>query len=326
MHAIIPVAGKGTRMRPHTWSVPKVLMTVAGKTMLGHIIDGLRASGVDRLTLVVGYLGDEIVEWTKEEYPDMTLDWEFQERMDGLASAVMLASSSVDDGPTLVVLGDTIFRGDLSPAFDPEMNMIAVRRVEDPSRFGVVVLDGDRVTKLVEKPSDFVSDLAIVGIYGFRSGRSLIDATTRLISSGRRTRGEFQLTDAMQMMLEEGAPFGVFEIEGWYDCGKHETMLDTNRRLLDLSEGTPSPDCPASCIVQPVSIAPGTEIVSSVIGPHVSLDRGCRIENSVIRNSIIGSGTVIRNATLLDSIIGREAEITGRAASIRAGSSCRIEL
>ncbi|MCD4700613.1 MAG: NTP transferase domain-containing protein, partial [Candidatus Aegiribacteria sp.] len=304
MHAIIPVAGKGTRMRPLTWSVPKVLIRLAGNTVLGHIIDELKTYGVDHITLIVGYLGDEIVKWTRNNYPDIQIDYAVQERMDGLASAVYLASPMTDDGHTLVVLGDTLFKADLSLAFRDESNMIAVKRVEDPRRFGVVVLDDRKVERLVEKPSEFVSDLAIVGIYGFSSGSTLMDAISRLIESGKKTRGEFQLTDAMQLMLEEGHPFGCFEVEDWYDCGEPETFLETNRNLLELGKGSSEGDHESAVIVPPVSIDADVKITSSIVGPYVSIASGSEIRGSIVRNTIVGCGTRLRNVHISDSIIG----------------------
>ncbi|MFO8183552.1 MAG: sugar phosphate nucleotidyltransferase [Candidatus Aegiribacteria sp.] len=326
MHAIIPVAGKGTRMRPLTWSVPKVLIRLAGNTMLGHIIDGLVDSGVDHITLIVGYLGDEIVDWTRKNYPDIEVDFAFQEKMDGLASAISLASPMADDRPTLVVLGDTLFSADLKEAISEDRNMIAVRRVEDPRRFGVVVMQGDRVMKLVEKPSEFVSDLAIVGIYGFRSGSLLMEATERLVRSGRKTRGEYQLTDAMQMMLDEGHRFGAFQVDGWYDCGKPETILTTNRRLLELGRGRDPGGIEGSLVIPPVSVEEDAEIASSIIGPFVSISGGCRIEGSIVSNSILGAGTAIKETMVRDSITGEDVKVTGSAARLTAGSSCQVEI
>ena len=326
MHAIIPVAGKGTRMRPLTWSVPKVLIHLAGKTMLGHIIDELIISGVDHITLIVGYLGDEIVDWTRKTYRNIQVDFALQKTMDGLASAVNLASPMTDEGKTLVVLGDTLFKADLSLAFNDESNMIAVKRVDDPGRFGVVLQNNNRIERLVEKPSEFVSDLAIVGIYGFSSGSVLMDATSRLIDSGKKTRGEFQLTDAMQMMLDEGQPFGCFEIEGWYDCGKPDTILQTNRILLDLNKGSSAGKTKNSVVIPPVSIDTDVNIESSVIGPYVSIAPGSEIRNSIVSNSIVGCGTSLTSVNIQDSIIGDEAEIYSSAARINAGSSSKIEI
>lgn len=326
MHAVIPVAGKGTRMRPITWSVPKVLIRLAGNTMLGHIMDDLIAAGVDHVTLIVGYLGDEIVRWTRENYPGVKVDFAVQEKMDGLASAILLAAPMTGDGPLLVVLGDTLFKADLSQAFQDRRNMIAVSRVEDPRRFGVVVLENDRVARLVEKPPEFVSDLAIVGIYGFSSGTGLMDAAGRLVRSGRMTRGEFQLTDAMQLMLEEGNEFGAFQVDGWYDCGKPETVLATNRILLEMGRGRTSSRIQGSVIIPPVSIHEEAEVVSSIVGPHVSISAGSRVDGSIVSDSIVGCGTTVSNALMKGSIIGNDTRVSGRAFRLIAGSSCEIDL
>jgi len=326
MHAIIPVAGKGTRMRPLTWSVPKVLIRFAGNTVLGHIIDELTAYGVDHITLIVGYLGEEVVKWTRDNYPEIRVDFAVQERMDGLGSAVYLASPMTDDEHTLVVLGDTLFRADLSLACSGESNMIAVKRVEDPSRFGVIVHEKGVVSKLVEKPTEFVSDLAIVGIYGFRSGSVLMDAISSLIKSGRKTGGEYQLTDAMQLMLEDGQPFGCFEVEEWYDCGKPETLLETNRILLNRGIGTTEVLNENAVIIPPVCLEDNVRITSSVVGPYVSIASGSEISGSIVSNTVIGFDSRLKNVHISDSIIGNEAEIKGSAATISAGSTCKIEI
>jgi len=313
-------------MRPLTWSVPKVLIRLAGNTILGHIVDELTATGVDHITLIVGYLGDEIVEWSRKSYPDINIDFAVQKEINGLASAIYLASPMTDDGKTLVVLGDTLFRADLSLAFNDKSNMIAVKRVKNPERFGVVIHDGNRVERFVEKPPEFISDLAIVGIYGFLSGTVLMDAISRLINSRKKTRGEYQLTDAMQMMLEAGDAFDCFEVEGWYDCGKPETLLETNRILLDSRKGFQPESHADVVIIPPVNIEKNVKIESSVLGPYVSIASGCEVRNSIIRNTIIGYGTNLINVNIRDSIIGNDADISGVAARISAGSSCRIEI
>jgi glucose-1-phosphate thymidylyltransferase len=326
MHAIIPVAGKGTRMRPLTWSIPKALIPLAGNTVLGHIIDVLTASGVDHITLIVGYLGENVLEWTRANYPGIEVDFAVQDRMNGLASAVQLASPMTDDENTLVVLGDTLFRADLTQAIRNDSNMIAVKRVDDPGRFGVVVEDDGVVKRLVEKPSEFISDLAIVGIYGFSSGLILMDAISRLITSGKMTRGEFQLTDAMQLMLDEGHQFECFEVEKWFDCGKPETLLETNRILLDSGEGSSPAVYKNTVIVPPVSIERDVRITDSVIGPYVSIGSGSDIASSIITDTIICSNACISAAHLQESIIGEEAVISSRPVSINTGSSSRIEI
>jgi glucose-1-phosphate thymidylyltransferase len=326
LHAIIPAAGIGTRLRPQTWSVPKPLLEVAGKPILAHIMDDLTVSGVDHVTLIVGYLGNEVVAWAKKSYPSLSIDFAVQENMDGLASAVSLAEPFTSDARTLVVLGDTLFTADLRGATSVPMNMLAVMEVDDPSRFGVVLMDGDRVSRLIEKPSESVSRLAIVGVYSFLSGSVLMDAVRRLIASGRKTRGEFQLTDAMQLMLTEGHPFGVFPVSGWFDCGRPETFLETNRALLDRSGGEVLGDISRAVLIPPVSIGAGAVVVDSVIGPHVSVGSGATVTGSVIADSVIGPGARIHGALLRASIIGSGASISGAPSSISVGSTAEIRL
>lgn len=326
MHAIIPVAGKGTRLRPLTWSTPKPLLQVAGKPILGHIIDKLISAGIVHVTLIIGYLGDEIVKWTKKEYPDIHVDFAEQSNMDGLASAVNLAAPMTGDGVTLVVLGDTIFSADVSHALNPQRNMIAVKRVDDPSRFGVVLLEDGRIVRLIEKPEEFISNLAIVGIYGFSSGTVLMDATSKLIKSGKRTKGEYQLTDAMQLMLDEGHDFGVFEVDEWLDCGKPETFLETNRTLLDSGSGERRAEIKDSIIIPPVSLPEGAVISSSIVGPYVSIGSDSRVENSIISNTVIGKRSAIDHVNITDSIIGDDAVVSGKAEKLNVGNSSTIEL
>lgn len=325
MHAIIPVAGMGTRLRPITHTTPKALIPVAGRPVLGHIVDRLIPAGVDRVTLVVGHLGDSIVSWVRSEFP-LEVGFVRQDSMDGLASAVALAAPYVDDGPTMVVLGDTIFEADLRDIARGTCNRLAVCPVDDPSRFGVVVSEGGMAVRLVEKPVEFVSDLAIVGIYLFRSGLRMIRACGDLIRGDIRTRGEYQLTDAMQLMIDAGEPFELFRVDDWLDCGKPETLLQTNRAMLDRIAGeTPAPR--EGCIVLPPSwIDPGAEISDSVIGPYASIGSGCRIRGSLVRNTIACGGNAVSDSVLDSSVLGFGASVTSRPASICLGDDSTISL
>jgi len=326
MHAIIPVAGKGTRLRPHTYSTPKALLPVAGRPILAHIIDRLIPAGIERLTLIVGHLGDQIVEWTKNRY-DLPVDFAVQESMDGLAAAVLLASPWCDESRTMVVLGDTIFEADLSSLGSGSRNIIGVRRVEDPGRFGVVVMEGERVVRLVEKPAEYVSDIAIVGIYCFNSGSGLMDACSSLVDSGRRTKGEFQLTDAMQNMLACGEEFGTFQVESWFDCGNVETMLETNRILLDARPQETSQELLRdSIVIQPSFVSSDARLSSSVIGPYASIGPGSIIDRSVVSDSIVGSNSRITSAILEHSLVGNDVVVEGHLQSFNTGDNSVIEL
>jgi len=324
MHAVIPVAGMGTRLRPVTHTTPKALVPVAGRPVLGHIIDRIIPAGVDRITLVVGHLGDPIVDWVRSEY-GMRVDFARQESMDGLAGAIALCARLVDDGPTLVVLGDTLFEADLSGIASESRNRLAVCPVEDPSRFGVVVAEGNRAVRLVEKPSEFVSDLAIVGIYMFRSGTGMIEACEDLIRNGIRTRGEFQLTDAMQRMIDGGEEFEVFRIDDWLDCGRPETLLQTNRILLDRNTGTtPASELPGTIVIPPCYVHPDAILENCVIGPYVSIGPGCRVAGSVVRDSIACGSNMIEDSVLDGSVLGFRASVTGRPVSVCLGDDSTI--
>lgn len=323
MHAIVPVAGKGTRLRPHTYSVPKPLLPVAGKPVLGHILETLMEGGISRVTLIVGYMGDEIVSWARENY-DLQVDFAVQEVMNGLGSAIGLAEPLVEEGPVLIALGDTIFDADMQKIGASDRNLIGTRKVDDPRRFGVVVEEGDRVVRLVEKPAEFVSDLAIVGLYFFRSSGRLMEAIGKLVSMGRKTRGEYQLTDAMQLMIDDGDDFGTFRIEGWFDCGKTETLLETNSRLLQRSGSVVRGEVTDSVIIDPVHIAEGAQISCSVVGPGVTIRSGVTMDDCIVRQSIIGRDTTLGCSILESSLLGRNVEVRDQTGSLNVGDCCRV--
>ena len=326
MHCIIPAAGKGTRMRPLTWSTPKPLIPVAGRPMLGHVIDSLLEAEVDHITLIVGYLGDDIVSWARRTYPHIKVDFALQEEADGLASAVLLAEQFVDDGPSMIVLGDTLFTADLSVLKGETRNMIVTAPVDDPSRFGVVVMDGSSVAELVEKPAKFISNLAIVGVYYFASGRKLIGYCRELLERDIRTRGEYQLTDAMQLMLQNGEPFGILDIEGWYDCGKPETLLETNRALLENNGGSGTPVLENSQVIEPCFFGSGTVIRNSVVGPWFSGGAGVLIENSRIANTIAGADSEFLNVVLTETVTGERSKVQGSPSQLFTGDDSVAEI
>ena len=326
MHCIIPAAGMGKRMRPHTWSMPKPLLPVAGKPIIGHLIDSLARAGVDRVTLITGYLGGMLVDWARSAYPDLRVDFVEQRQADGLGAAVGLAGGLVDDGPVMVALADTLFTSDLSFLRGCDRNMLAVCPVSDPERFGIVVTNADgEVLRLVEKPSDPVGNLAIVGVYYFASGVSLMRACGELKRSDIRTRGEYQLTDAMQLMLADGEPFSTWTVRNWFDCGTTDTLLETNRELLDILGGSGAPKLENSLVIQPCAFASGVVLRNSVVGPHVSACEGALFEDCIVRDSIIGSGARLHGLTLAGSMIGAGASVLKRLQSLSIGDDCSIE-
>lgn len=326
MHCIIPAAGKGTRMRPLTWSTPKPLLPVAGKPILAHVLDTVSQADVDHVTLITGYLGDSIVAWARSAFPGIEIDYAVQERTDGLATAVLLAEEFSTGGPTMVVLGDTLFSADLTVLRGEKRNLIVTSPVDDPSRFGVVVMDGDKVKRLVEKPSEFVSNLAIVGVYYFSEGEKLMDGCREIMEKGIRTRGEFQLTDAMQLMLQRGEPFGTLDIDGWYDCGKPDTLLETNRELLSRAGPSGEPLLENSRVIPPCFIGEGTRITDSVVGPYFSCGRGVVIRNSRIEDGIAGDSCVFDGVALKGSVTGRRVSVSGAAGKMLLGDDSVVEI
>ncbi len=326
MHCIIPAAGKGTRMRPLTWSIPKPLIPVAGRPMLAHVIDSLLEADVDHITLVVGYLGDSIVSWARAAYPHIKIDHAVQEEADGLASAVLLAEQYVTDGPSMIVLGDTLFAADLSVLRGETRNMIVTSPVEDPSRFGVVVMEGSSVAKLIEKPSEPISNLAIVGVYYFASGRKLMEYCRELKEKDIKTRGEYQLTDAMQLMLQSGEPFGILDIKGWFDCGKPETLLETNRELLNRNGGFGTPVIENSVVIDPCFFGEKTVIRNSVVGPWFSGGTGVLIENSRLSNTIAGADSEFKHVMLTESVTGERSIVHGSFCKVYTGDDSVAEI
>ena len=322
--AVIPVAGVGTRLRPHTHTIPKALIHVAGKPMVAHILDELRDAGVRDFVLVVGYMGDRVRSKISRLYPDLNLTFVEQPEQRGLGHAIYLTREAVGRRDAIIVLGDTLFRVDFKQVFDRHVSRIGVKEVEDPRRFGVVDMQGEQVRKFVEKPEHPPSKLAIVGIYYIVDTPALYGALDEMISKDRATRGEYQLTDALQMMLERGVPMEIFPVEGWYDCGKPETLLETNRALLDL--GNHNAKIEGSVVIPPVAVAPDAVVRESVIGPYATVASGALIERSIIRNTIVNERAQVKGVLLDGSLIGEEAVVEGAYLNLNIGDSSELHL
>jgi len=332
MRAVIPVAGVGTRLRPHTYALPKVLLNVAGKPILAHIIDKILEYGVNEATIITGYMGKLIEEFIHSKYPSVKVDFVEQKQMKGLGHAIWTGKETYkNDEQLIIILGDTIFDVDLSVALNSSTSSIGVKPVEDPRRFGVVFLNEDEVidgkktiNKFIEKPEIPISNLAIVGLYYIQNVNRLVTVLDELIEKDIRTRGEYQLTDALELMLQKGEKFTTFHTEGWYDCGKPETLLSTNRFLLDKY---PTPrQIQGSVIIPPCYVSEKATVVNSIIGPYASIADDAIIENSIIKNSIISYEAVVCNTLLNESILGNEAELRGKFTKYNIGNSSTIEL
>jgi glucose-1-phosphate thymidylyltransferase len=323
--AVIPVAGVGTRLRPHTHTQPKVLLHVAGKPILAHILDDLVALDVKRAVLVIGYMGELVRAFVNRAYPRLKVDYVVQEERLGLGHAVSLAAPYANDRPLLIVLGDTVFEVDLKAVLQARVNAIGVKEVEDPRRFGVVEVDGSgRVTRLVEKPEHPATNLAITGIYYFTHGGPLFAALEELQRRNQRTRGEFQLTDALQILVTQGEELRTFPVEGWYDCGKTETLLETNRILLDKFADTPA--IPGTVTLKPVFVAPGATVENCILGPHVSVAAGARLRNTVMRDSIVNENATVEDILLEGSVVGENAVVSGGFRHVNVGDSSEVHV
>lgn len=323
MRAVIPAAGFGTRLKPHTFSLPKVLLNVGGKPILGHIIEKLLEEKIFKATFVVGYLGEKIIEYVEKHFPELQADFIEQKEMLGLGQAIHLAAPTFDDEEVFIILGDTIFDVNLHQVFTKKQTSLGVKEVDDPSRFGVAVCKNGTVSKLIEKPKEPVSKLALVGLYYITNAKLLGECLDELIKKNIRTKDEYQLTDALQLMIEKGEHISTFPVEGWYDCGKPETLLSTNKFLLTKSGTNRIPE--GVLINHPVFISEKAEVRNSVIGPYTTIASNCVVEDSIIVNSILSPGAKVVKAVLENSIIGSEAFIKGKFQKLNAGDSSEIE-
>jgi glucose-1-phosphate thymidylyltransferase len=323
--AIIPAAGIGTRLRPHTHALPKALLYVAGRPIIAHILDDLRKVGVSSLVLIVGYKGELIEEYVSREYSDLDTTFVYQTERRGIGHAVHLTREVADTGePVLIVLGDTILRTDLARVMSARANILGVKEVADPRRFGVCEVRQGRIVRLVEKPEKPPSNLAVVGLYFIRDSALLFEVLAEQIEKGMLNRGEYQITDALQMMIDRGSRFETFEVREWYDCGKPEALLETNRQLL--AGKTEVPETEGSLFIPPVAVASTAKIVNSIIGPFASIAANSVVENSIIRDSVIDQGAKVSNCLLQGSIIGSQSVISGGFHHLNIGDSSEVAI
>ncbi|MFM2269350.1 MAG: hypothetical protein RL757_2791 [Bacteroidota bacterium] len=330
MKAVIPVAGAGTRLRPHTYTQPKPLLPVAGKPIIAFLIDDLRAAGVHDFVFIIGYLGEKIRGFIHENYPDLNVEFVEQNEREGLGHAIWTARNLLEKEPEiLIVLGDTITDLDLKKIIKTKNSCLAVKEVKDPRDFGVAELGLDgKVMRVVEKPRIPKSNLALVGVYKIKEVNTLLDELEKNIFENQRSHGEFQLTDALMQMIQKNIQFDIERVNQWFDCGKKEVLLDTNRILLDkiIYNAADEPAFDNTIIVHPVSIGKNCQITDSIIGPHVTIGDGAVIERSLLRNSIIGAFAQLSNTALFHSIIGNDTSVFGIQKSLNIGDNTELEL
>jgi glucose-1-phosphate thymidylyltransferase len=328
MKAIIPVAGAGTKLRPHTYTQPKALIPLAGRTILNIIVDQLKDAGITEFIFIIGYLGEKIQDYVTANYPDLTCHFVTQSDRHGTGHAVELTKTLVGDDEVIIVLGDTIADYDLKEVMENPFSMLGVKKVDDPRNFGVAEIEEDGfISRVVEKPAIPKSNMALVGIYKIKESNLLYGCLEKIIASN----GEFQdfnLTDALECMINQGAKFKSFKVSSWFDCGKKETLLESNSILLKKFGGNIYETNPFqnTIIIPPVSIGEGCVIKNSVIGPNVAIGEHTSINHGIIKDSIIGAYSNIYEIILNNSLIGNDAEVKGVSRNLNIGDNTAIDL
>ncbi len=332
MKLIVPMAGRGTRVRPHSHVTPKPLLSVKGRRIVERIVDTFARVLPDVPDEGIFVLGpdfgtdirDQLTEICEDR--DMTPHFPVQETSLGTAHAVGCAEEHLQ-GAGIVVFADTLFQIDDDVTFDEEADVVAfVREVDDPSRFGVAVRDGERVTKLVEKPDEPISNEALIGIYYMRELSALKGEIDYLIENDMKgAGGEYQLTDAFDRRLQKGDVFTTASVDAWMDCGTIPALLETTGRILDresddLRQGTVKD----SVIHEPVYVGPGATIENAVVGPHVSVEEGGTVKDAVVRDSIVFADGIVENAVLSESVVGRHAAVKQDLQTINVGDHSQI--
>ncbi|MBS1667251.1 MAG: NTP transferase domain-containing protein [Bacteroidetes bacterium] len=329
MKAIIPVAGAGTKLRPHTYTQPKALIPLAGKTILSIIIDQLREAGINEFIFIVGYLGEKIQDYVEEKYPELTAHFIYQNERHGIGHAIQLTNDIVGEDEIFIVLGDTICEFDVKAVVDYPGSILGVKRVDDPRNFGVAELDEDgNIERVVEKPQIPKSNMALVGIYRIKESGILFNCLRNNINNQVTSYGEYNLTDAIECMINNGVKLQSFKVQNWFDCGRKDTLLDSNAKLLKKFGSAISPEhqFENTIIIEPVSIGKGCDIKNSIIGPNVAIGEQTKVNYSIVKDSIIGSFANLDDIVLTSSLIGSDTEVKGESRSLNIGDNTEIDL
>jgi glucose-1-phosphate thymidylyltransferase len=329
MKAIIPVAGAGTKLRPHTYTQPKALIPLAGKTVLSIIVDQLKDAGINEYIFIVGYLGEKIQDYVKALYPDITAHFVYQNDRQGIGHAVRLTRNIVNGDNIFIVLGDTICDYDVQSVLSNPTSMIGVKKVDDPRNFGVAEIDSEAdIMHLVEKPHIPKSNMALVGVYKIMESEMLFQCLEVNMKQGLKTHGEYSITDALDCMIKKGAQFKAFKVDSWFDCGRKETLLESNATLLKKFDARAElcPQYENTVLIQPVSIGTGCSIKNSIVGPNATIGDSTTIDSSIIKNSIIGSFSNLFDIVLDTSLIGSDTSIRGETRTLNIGDNTDIDL
>ncbi|MBL7127892.1 MAG: nucleotidyl transferase [Ignavibacteria bacterium] len=329
MKVIIPVAGFGKRLRPHTLSNPKVLLNVAGDPMIFYIVDQLIKDRIaSSIIFITGFLGNRIEDYINETFK-FKFEFVVQEEAHGLGHAIYCAKKKFSPDKkedVLIILGDTLFDVDLKKMCDNKYSVIGVKKVDDPRRFGVVEKDNNGfINKFIEKPASpkvSPSNEAIVGLYYLKDSKLLFDSLEYIIENNIKSKGEFQLTDALEKMINENGKMKTFNVNGWLDCGKPETILETNRYILQKRNKKYKIK---SCLINdPVYIGKNVALENCIIGPHATINDNCVLKNCNISNSIISEDCVIENSTLTESLIGKSSKVKNKIDVLNLGEYSEI--
>ena len=302
--AIIPAAGKGVRLLPYTANMPKTMISVAGKPILGHILDQAEGLGIKKVVFIVGYKKEAIVEFVRSQYPHLQVCFVEQTEPKGLGHAIYLAKPYIT-GPCFILLGDTIVDGDLRPLVFGGQNAVGIKPVSDPSRFGIVELKDEKILSFEEKPEHPKSNLAIIGAYSFLDSAQLFSALEEVIRSGKTVKNEIQLTDALSVLLARGVTIAPVHLNDWFDCGTVEVLLQTNRLLLDRHQNVPPSLQKHNNIVPPCWIADGVKAENCVLGPYVSVAYGAQLEGCTLQDVIVGPQTNLHKKTATHAVLDK---------------------
>jgi glucose-1-phosphate thymidylyltransferase len=334
MQIIIPMAGKGKRMRPHTLTTAKPLIPVAGKPVVQRLVEDITKVCGEKVTEIAFVIGPDfgteieanLIKVAESQGAKGTIH--YQDKALGTAHAIMCASEALT-GKTVIAFADTLFKADFVMDTEQE-GVIWVQKIDDPRQFGVVKLNANGViTDFVEKPQEFISDLAIIGIYYFKDGDNLKKELKYLLDNNITEKGEFQLTNALENMKKKGIRFTPGQVTEWLDCGNKNATVYTNQRVLEFDKGKnhlkgKNIKNSNSIVIEPCFIGDNVELINSVVGPHASIGQGTLVEGSIIKNSIVQGGAKISNANIGNSMIGSGAEVTGKALDLSAGDYTQV--
>jgi glucose-1-phosphate thymidylyltransferase len=330
MKAIIPVAGVGSRLRPHTHTQPKALVPVAGKAILLHIVDMLIDNGVQDLVFVIGYMGAKIRRFITSHYKgtDLRIEFVVQDPREGIGHALYLAREHFrHEKNMMIVLGDTIVNPNLQAFTESPHSVLGVQKVSDPGSFGIAELGSDgNIRRLVEKPQIPKSNLALVGIYKIADPALLTEGLEYIVHNDIKHIGEHQLTDALMYMVENGHSMRTVPVDSWFDCGKRSSLLEANAILLGRlhKENPQRYKYPSTIIIPPVSIGKNCKITHSIIGPNVAIGDGAIVSYSIVEDTIVGSYSELRSIMLSHSIIGNDTRILGLSQQLNIGDNTEI--